>query len=86
MVTYQIQCEPQDHATLTSRDYDIEVINECSTLVKTEELNEPAKEAPGDVTVSYHDDINFAVEVEQAGPLAQCGRLVVNTCSFEPQD
>ena len=84
--TCQLQCETQDHGTITSRDYDIKAINECSTLVKTEELEEPAKEAPGDVTVSYHDDINFAVLVEQVAPLAQCGRLVVNSCSFEPQD
>ena len=85
-ITYQLQCETQDHGTITSRDYDIKAINECSTLVKSLEVTEPAKEVPGDVTVSYHDDINFAVEVEQAGPLAQCGRLVVNTCSFEPKD
>ena len=85
-ITYQLQCETQDHGTITSRDYDIKVINECSTLVKTLELNEPAKEVAGDVTVSYHDVISFAVRVDQVGPLAQCGLLVVNSCSFEPQD
>ena len=87
MITYQIQCETQDHGTLTSRDYDIKVINECSTLVETVEVTAPAKEVAGDVAVAYYDDISFPVLVVQdANTRAQCGLLVVNSCSFEPQN